>query len=207
MPGDDDTRLAWRDLLDQVHHLPHRRGLADETDAGVDLPEAPAKDLHLVLDVPLLERALQDDLEAGRIERLLDEIEDAFAHRFDGRIDADERGLWRFLAKRARERQAVELRHDEIADDHVRVQLGNQLQGVMAVARLLDLVAPALEQLTEDFARGGIVVDHQDARFHVSHGDRFAGGHWDLAAALSWVGEREREACGRRRREIGRELG
>jgi len=41
--------------------------LADETHAGVDLAQAAPQHLHLVLGLPLLQRALEDHLEAGGI--------------------------------------------------------------------------------------------------------------------------------------------
>ena len=211
LPGDDDARLARRDLLDQVHRLAHRGRLADETHAGVDLAQAAPQHLHLVLGLPLLQRALGDHLEAGGIERLLDEVKDALAHRLHGRVDGalsrdDDHGrIRRFLAQRAGERQAVELRHHQVADDDVGVPLGSDLQGVVAVARLLHVVAPALEQLGKDFARRSVVVHDEDAGLEAADGGRLDG--HGAVGALPRMREGEREAGGRRRCKVGRQLG
>src|SRR5262249_45152847 len=165
--------------------------------------------LHLVLGLALLQGPLEDHLEPGGIERLLDEVEDAFAHRPHRRVDGalarddDHRGLRRFLAQRPGERQAVELGHHQVADDHVGMELGGQFQGVVAVARLLDVVAPALEQLAEELAGGCVVVHDQDARLHAAVGSRLDG-HGAAAAYLGWLKESERRGGAPRGRGGGR---
>ena len=117
----------------------------------------------------LLQRALENHFEARRIERLLDEIEDALAHGLDRRVDGPlpgddhHRRVRLLLAQRADERQAVQLGHHQVADDHVGMRLGGQFQSAVAVRRLIDVVAPALEELREQLAGGLLVVDDQDA--------------------------------------------
>ena len=181
LAGDDHARLGRRDLLDEVHHLAHRRRGADDPDAGrVDLAEAAPQDVHLVLGPLLLQRALEDDLETGGVERLLDEVEDALAHRLHGRVDGslagddDDRGVRRLLAQRARQGETVELGHHQIADDHVRVQLGSELERAVSVVGLVDVVAPSLEQFGEELAGRRLVVDDESSCFLCADV-----GHWE----------------------------
>ena len=169
LPGDHHARFRGRDLLHQLHRAAHGRRIAYQPDAGVDLSEAPAQHLHLVQGRLLLQRPLEDDLEAGRIERLLYEVEDALPDRLDCRVDGslagddDDGRIGLLLAQRPDERQPVELRHHQVADDHVRVHLGGDLQGRVAVGGLIDVVAPPLQELREQLPGGFLVIDDQDA--------------------------------------------
>ena len=151
LSGDHHARFGGGDLLHQLHCPAHGRRIAHQPDAGVDLPEAPAQHMHLVQRLLLLQGPLEDDLETGRIQRLLDEVEDAFANRLHRRVDGslagddDDGSVGLLLAQRPDERQPVEFRHHQVADDHVRMHLGGDLQGRVAVSGPVDLVAPSLQ--------------------------------------------------------------
>src|SRR6185503_13543891 len=57
----------------------------------------------------------------------------------------------------------VHSRHDQIGDDDGRTERGDFFERLFAVARRLGKKAPALDELLEAHARGGIVLDDQDA--------------------------------------------
>ena len=169
LAGDHHAGLGRSHLLHQLHRAPHRGRVAHQPDAGIDLAQAPAQDLHLVEGFLLLQRALEDDPQARRVERLLHEVEDAFADGLDRGVDRPlpgddhDRGVRLLLSQRADERQPVQLRHHQVADDHVRVGLGGELQRTVAIGRLIHLVTPPLQKLRKKLSSGLFVIDDQDA--------------------------------------------
>ena len=116
--------------------------------AGAQLLEAPAQRLHLAQGLLLLQRALDADLEARGVQRLLDEVVGALADRRHRGVDGaaageeDDRAVRQLLLQRAQQPQPVGLGHRQVREDHVRPELGRLPQGVVPVDRGLHLVAP-----------------------------------------------------------------
>ena len=69
-PGDEHARLGRRDLLDDVEDLLHRGARADDVVEAELVVQARAKLDRLVLEVPALERAIDDEHELVDLERL-----------------------------------------------------------------------------------------------------------------------------------------
>src|SRR5262249_10508647 len=155
--------LRRRHFFDQVEHPPHCRRLADEV-ARPNLFEAPPQSLHYAKCLLVLQRAINADLEASRINRLLDEVVGTCPNGLHRAINCsatgqkDDRALGKVLFQRTEEPKPVRLRHREMREHDVGPELDGLLQGVIPVHGGLYPMAPPTENFGERLAGGSFVV-------------------------------------------------
>jgi hypothetical protein len=78
----------------------------------------------------------------------------------------DHRGGGAILLEGAGEGQTVHPGHDQVGDHQIRPERERPLEGLIAVARLLDLVSPAGQQCGETIERVGVIVGDKNAVCH-----------------------------------------
>ena len=164
---EQDGRGRGRRQLEQAEHLPHDRARPHELSVTPDLLQGPPEERHFPRGLRLLQRLLDQDPEAGDIERLRQVIVGPLLKGGDGGLDRrvpgqdDDRGERQLVLERAEESEPVEPRHDEIAHDHAGQERPRLLERRPAVGGLVDQVAPLRQELPQPLPRR-LVVDDQD---------------------------------------------
>ena len=179
--ANEHRRVALRDLLDDVEHVPQPGARSDDLVEVVDVLLGPAQVLEVVLDAPQLERLLDLDLHLLDLERLLHVVEGPDLHRLDGGVHRAERrhqddGRRRVQrARRAEDVHAVAPAHLEVAQHDVEVAVVQPLDGGVAVRGFLDFVFGFREAPGEPAPEGVVIVGDENA----THTVPFAvSGHW-----------------------------
>ena len=80
--------------------------------------------------------------------------------------EKDDYGIRIDFGEGLEQRHAIQRGHDKIGDDHGRTELRRFFEGVLAIDGLLDLIAPARQQIGQARARGLVVVRYENAVFH-----------------------------------------
>jgi hypothetical protein len=107
-----------------------------------------------------------DDVHA--LERLLDEVVRAFAHRLHGRLDGavgghhHDLGVGRGLLERAEQLLAAGAGHHQIGEHHLHAVSAREIEGGLRVVGGEDAHAFALKDLLERGDVGRLVVDDED---------------------------------------------
>src|SRR6266545_72417 len=82
--------------------------------------------------------------------------------------EEDDHGIWIYFGKGLEKRHAVKSGHDKIGNDHGRSELRRFFKGIIAIDGLLDLVAPARQQIGQACTCGLVVVRYENPVFHSS---------------------------------------
>jgi hypothetical protein len=128
----------------------------------------------LLPNAPLLERALEDDVERRKIERLGEEVLRPFAHGLHGEIDRpvrgedDDRHAGVDLAELGQELEGVPVGERVIDDRHVRTNGAKRLLGRLTAIRFRDGEAAPFQEIANAEARPRMVVDDQHSFRHES---------------------------------------
>ena len=168
LAGDQHARRRARDALDQAHDALHRRALADDVAGAEALLHALPQRAVLIDDRALLERLLDHRQQFVVLERLLDVVVGAFAHRLHGlrrgRVRGDHDHLRRVvdLARLGQHAHARAVGHREVGDDGVeRRLLVQQRDRALLAFGDLDFVAVPLEQHVQHLAQARLIVDDE----------------------------------------------
>src|SRR5712691_10736603 len=116
-------------------------------------PELPSEQGHLALHGTALHCFVEQHPEPTRVNRLGQIVVGAFPHgryrRLHGGMpgEEDDHGIWIHFGERLEKSHAVKSGHDKIGNDHGRTELRRFFKGIFAIDGLLDLVAPARQQI------------------------------------------------------------
>src|SRR5262252_4245955 len=174
LSSDEHRRVAGSRQLDQPIHLLHRRARTQDGPEAAALPELPAQEGHLALDLTPLYGLVEQHPEAPRIHRLGQVVIGALAHGGDGRLyrrvtgQKDDHRVRVHFVERLQERDAIQGRHHQIGDDDGGAESRRLLESILAIDGLLDFVAPTRQQVRQSGAGGFVVVSDQNAVFHGS---------------------------------------
>ena len=166
LADDQHRRLVRSDLLNLLAQRVHRAALADRRDQRRHERAA-----RLAAVATGIERALDRAQELGERQRLLDEIERAEPRRFDRGLDRavaghhhDRAGRAVRLRPFAQQRDAVGVRHPDVQQHQVGIVLradGARLGGVRGDVYFVAFVR---EDLLQEPADLGFIIDDQYAR-------------------------------------------
>ena len=166
LADDQDRRVGCRGVRDLFVDRGHQRAASEQRRRHVV-----ANHRRLRRRRRLLQRALDEALELGDVERLADEIEGAFAHRLDGFFqlaeagDDDDRRPWMRLADRAQHVDPVEPGVEfEIGDDQIERLRARARERLFGIAGRFDLPIGPIEQLLHEPAGARIVVEDENPR-------------------------------------------
>ncbi len=170
----EDRRVGRCDLLDLAGDLLHRRRACDQAPEGAAVAELAPEPVDLAGALGPVERPLQENLEAGGVERLGEVVEGAFLHRLDGALDRalarehDDGDVGVIDPQGGQEAETVHARHHEVAHHDRGRLLRHPLEGLGPVAGGGDLVSPEGEEVGHALPSEGIVLDDQ---YTLTHGN------------------------------------
>ena len=159
LAADQHGRIAPRHLLHDRQHLLQRAAGAHDVVEVVDVLLLVAQVVHLVLEVPELDRLLDLQLHLLDLERLLDEVERADLHRLDGGVDRPEgrhedHGRARLdRPRRAQHVHAVGATHAQVGQHDVELVVLQPLDGRGAVGRFLHVMAGIVQRANQALAQ------------------------------------------------------
>ena len=165
-----------RDAPDRCRQLSHRRTVADQVRNGCARIDGGAQPSCLVLDVEVIERAPEGDLEDVGPDRLRQVVVRACAHRTDRGIEGSGAGQQQRqhvrmpALDRCAQLDARQPRHLEIRDDDVDVVVAQPLETLRTRRDHVDLEAAATKALEQEHSRVLLVVDEKD-RWRRGHGE------------------------------------
>ncbi len=139
--------------LDEAIDLLHGRAGSEDRSESAAFPELPSEQGHLALHGTALHRFVEQHPEPTRVHRFGQIVVGAFPHgryrRLHGGMpgEQDDHGIWIHFGKRLEKSHAVKGGHDKIGNDHGRPELRRLFKGILAIDGLLDLVAPARQQI------------------------------------------------------------
>src|SRR5215471_51277 len=174
LSGDEHRRVAGSRQLDQPIHLLHRRARTQDGPEAAALPELPAQESYLSLDLTPLYGLVEQHPEAPWIHRLGQVVIGALAHGGDGRLyrrvtgQKDDYRIRVHFVERLHERDAIQGRHHQISDDDRGAEGRSLLECILAIDGLLDFVAPTCQQVRQSGAGGFVIIGDQNAVFHGS---------------------------------------
>jgi hypothetical protein len=138
-------------LLDHAIHPANARAVADDSAEAALFAQLPAELTDFAQRVLSLDRLLQQDAQALRVDGLAQVVVSAVLDRFDGALDGalrrqqDECDVRELILQRSQQIVAAHARHHEIAHDDGRTKARDLPERVFAVTRLVGLVAPGLD--------------------------------------------------------------
>jgi hypothetical protein len=157
------------------------------TDAAVEaalLAQLAPQLLHFAQRLLPLDRFLQEDAEARRIDRLTEVVVGAFLDRLDCRFagalrgEQDDGQIGQLILEDAQQLQSAHARHHQIRDDDRRAERGDLQHRLFAVGGFVGLVPPRTDELGEPDTRRRIVLDNEhplgDSRGCFGHGCHFS---------------------------------
>ena len=168
LAANQDRGIGRRHQRDQVEQPPHRRRRADEPSEPVAPLVAHAEARCLGVQVAMGEGLVEDRLEHCELDGLLDEVEGAFAHGFDGqRHAAVPREHHHFdqrvgILEMAQDLETALIGQLVIEQHDVRAVRREGGQRRLAVGRHGHLVLLALEGQLEPLVALGLVIDVED---------------------------------------------
>jgi hypothetical protein len=165
---DQHREIGVGDATDTREELDHDRTLAD--DAGERRRGLPlgAQQPHLLLQLPVLERALQHPAQNFEVDRLGDEVAGAGAQGGDRGVHAAESGhhhhrhVGTVLAEPPAELDAAHSLHFEIGQHDVDLALFQSSQGVLGPGKRGGGEAILSQLIDDHVAHARIVVDDED---------------------------------------------
>ena len=169
---DQDRTRGRRDPRHPREDLAHPRALAQQVVIRMALLQALAQCAHLVQQLAVLERLLDQDVQADRIDRLVQIVVRPQLHRLDGRVDRgmpghhDGRDREVALANLADQVEAADPRQAEVGQDQREIALDQPFQGGRPVVGDLDPAVGVGQELRELLADQLAVVHHKDASIH-----------------------------------------
>src|SRR5579863_2267758 len=184
--GDEHAAVGWRDALDLLAQLIDGVGCADEIILAAG---AQFERLVLAPEPRGLDRALDNEQQPVRLERLLDEIISADFDRRDRGFDIavaadhDDRQLRQFALHDLQYLEPVELAalQPNIEDDERGLARADRVERLAAIARLPRLVAFVAENAAHQAADIGFVIDDKNV---VRHALRFHLHAWPLVGGF-----------------------
>src|SRR5438093_10265043 len=170
LAGHERRRGVAGQTLDEGEDLEHALRAGDDALERDTALQALLQDAGAVLEVALLEDALEHTLEAPEVDRLLDVVRGPELDRLDGvrhrRVGAHEHELDVGIAllQVAEQLEPAHLRHADVGEDHVDRLLVEHLQRGRRAVGHLHVEALLGEEDLEDLPDVGIVLDDQDLR-------------------------------------------
>ena len=164
------------DLANQREDLAHGRALADQISEGAGLIDGAPQPAILLLERTALDRPFDRQQHGFRLERLGDVVEGAYAHGFDGRVDAPERGhqddrrLGSDLTQLAHELDAGLAGHLDVAEHCVELDLARHVEGFGCTGRVAHGEALLAEERVEHLPHRGVVIDDHESTGFGHHG-------------------------------------
>src|SRR5712692_1135737 len=168
---DQDAAVGRRDLVDGLAQLVDRARMPDQR--GLIWRELLQR-LDLALEPRGLERAIGDEHEAIRLERLLDEVVGALLDRRDRGLDVavardhHDRHLGMLGLHAVEKLQPVEAAslQPDVEEDQVRAARAERGERLVAVARGARLVALVLQDTRDQLADVRFIIDDEDIGRH-----------------------------------------
>jgi hypothetical protein len=161
---------ARRDFHDAREDLADRLRAADDVLELVALAELGREERDLPREPPVRDRALHLHEQLLLRERLLDVVEGAEPHGLDGALDRPVRGHHDDLGHRVRflhrtqDADAVVAPHAQVGEDEVVGAFRSAIGALLAVTRLVDLVAAAAQHHREGRAHVALIIDDENLR-------------------------------------------
>ncbi len=167
--GDQHGRGRRRHHLNLPHHFLHRAGRSDQSSELSRFAQLPRqrRDRLLVAHAP--QRAVQQRPQHRRLQRLLDVPECAGFDRLHHALvaaasrDDDHRNPLNFFAQMTQQFQAVHARQLDVGENHLRVELRDLRERVLAARHAQHFAIPLAQQSFVALAGVVLVFNDQDA--------------------------------------------